>query len=141
MTLLNARAAGALRAGSALGALALAALVATPAYAQDQGTTPQSTQPQNQSQSTTGAPQAGTPAPAVPVHNANPGSSNQEIVITGSILRRTNTETPAPVTILSSETLARRGITTVTDAVRSISADNAGSIPNAFKARLFRNTW
>jgi iron complex outermembrane receptor protein len=132
MTLLNARAAGALRAGSALGALALAALVATPAYAQDQGTTPQSTQPQNQSQSTTGAPQAGTPAPAVPVHNANPGSSNQEIVITGSILRRTNTETPAPVTILSSETLARRGITTVTDAVRSISADNAGSIPNAF---------
>jgi iron complex outermembrane receptor protein len=132
MTLLNARAAGALRAGSALGALAFAALVATPAYAQDQGTTPQSTEPQNQSQSTTGAPQAGTPAPAVPVHNANPGSSNQEIVITGSILRRTNTETPSPVTILSSETLARRGITTVTDAVRSISADNAGSIPNAF---------
>jgi iron complex outermembrane recepter protein len=132
MTLLNARAAGALRAGSALGALAFAALVATPAYAQDQGTTPQSTQPQNQTQSTSGAPQAGTPAPAVPVHNTNQGSSNQEIVITGSILRRTNTETTAPVTILSSETLARRGITTVTDAVRSISADNAGSIPNAF---------
>ena len=34
--------------------------------------------------------------------------------------------------MLSSETLARRGITNVGDAVRSISADNAGSIPTAF---------
>ena len=132
MTVLNARAAGALRAGSALGALAFAALVATPAYAQDQGTTPQSTQPQDQTQATSNAPQVGTQAPAVPVHNTNAGSSNQEIVITGSILRRTSTESTAPVTVLSSESLARRGITTVTDAVRSISADNAGSIPNAF---------
>ena len=68
MTVLNARAAGALRAGSALGALAFAALVATPAYAQDQGTTPQSTQPQDQTQATSNAPQVGTQAPAVPVH-------------------------------------------------------------------------
>ncbi|MFL6722198.1 MAG: TonB-dependent receptor plug domain-containing protein [Sphingomonas sp.] len=110
------------------------ALLSTPASAQDRGTTSQSTQPQNQSQSTGGAPQAGTPAPAVPVQNVNAPSTsrNEEIVITGTLFRRTNTETPSPVTVLSSETLARRGITTVNDAVRSISADNAGSIPTAF---------
>ena len=124
----------ALRAGSALTALACAALLATPAYAQDQGSTAQSSDPTKQNQATSNAPQAGTNAAAVPVGNANAGSSNQEIVITGTIFRRTNTETPSPVTVLSSESLARRGITNVSDAVRSVSADSSGTIPNAFGA-------
>ena len=124
----------ALRAGSALTALACAALLATPAYAQDQGSTAQSSDPTKQNQATSNAPRAGTNAAAVPVGNANAGSSNQEIVITGTIFRRTNTETPSPVTVLSSESLARRGITNVSDAVRSVSADSSGTIPNAFGA-------
>ena len=128
------RAGPALRAGSALTALAFAALMATPAYAQDQGATTQSTDQSKQDQATSNAPQAGTNAAAVPVENANAGSTNQEIVITGTIFRRTNTETPSPVTVLSSESLARRGITNVSDAVRSVSADSSGTIPNAFAA-------
>ncbi len=56
----------------------------------------------------------------------------EEIVVTGSILRRTNKETPSPVTVLSAATLAKAGITTVADAIRSISADNSGTIPTAF---------
>ncbi|MBV8907882.1 MAG: TonB-dependent receptor plug domain-containing protein, partial [Sphingomonas sp.] len=115
-------------------ALAFAALYAAPAFAQDQGATTQSTDPTKQDQATSNAPQAGTNAAAVPVENANAGSSNEEIVITGTIFRRTNTETPSPVTVLSSESLARRGITNVSDAVRSVSADSSGSIPNAFAA-------
>ena len=35
------------------------------------------------------------------------------IVVTGSILRRTDTETPSPVTTLSTETLEARGVNTV----------------------------
>jgi len=124
----------ALRAGSALTALALAALMAAPAYAQDQGATTQSSDPAKQDQATSNAPQAGTNAAAVPVENANKGSANEEIVITGTIFRRTNTETPSPVTVMSSESLARRGITNVADAVRSVSADSSGTIPNAFAA-------
>ena len=109
-------------------------LFASAAYAQDTGTTAESTETQNQDQSTAGAPQAGTEAPAVPVQNANEDASRdqEEIVVTGTLFRRTNTETPSPVTVLSSESLARRGITNVNDAVRSISADNAGSIPSGF---------
>src|SRR3546814_2665416 len=37
-------------------------------------------------------------------------STDDTIVVTGSILRRTNTEAPSPVTVLSSETLQERGI-------------------------------
>lgn len=106
--------------------------VAAPAAAQDAGATPQAQDPANQDQSTGGAPQAGTEAPTVPVENANEGADKEEIVITGTMFRRTNTETPSPVTVLSSEALSRRGITNVSDAVRSISADSSGSIPNAF---------
>ena len=62
-------------------------------------------------------PNPGTPA-AGPAPNANPGSANEEIVVTGSLLRRTNTETPSPVTVLSAETLAQRGINTVGEAVQ-----------------------
>src|SRR3546814_14541749 len=42
-------------------------------------------------------------------------STDDTIVVTGSILRRTNTEAPSPVTVLSSETLQERGINTVAD--------------------------
>ena len=94
--------------GSLLATTVIAGMaVSVPAYAQDQGPTTNSTQPQNQDQATSNAPQAGTNAPATPVENANAGSTNQEIVVTGTLFRRTNTETPSPVTVLSSESRGR----------------------------------
>jgi len=57
----------------------------------------------------------------------------EEIVVTGSLFRRTDTETPSPVTVLTSENLQRAGISTAADAIRSISADGAGSIPTGFQ--------
>ena len=59
---------------------------------------------------------------------------SQTIVVTGSLFRRTNTETPSPVTVMSVETLTRAGITTAADAIRSISADGAGSIGTGFQS-------
>ena len=50
------------------------------------------------------------------------------IVVTGSILRRTNTETASPVTVLSAETLEERGLNTVAEAVQRLSANGAGTI-------------
>ncbi|WP_419808246.1 TonB-dependent receptor domain-containing protein [Sphingomonas sp.] len=65
------------------------------------------------------------------------GQSDQgadgDVVVTGSLLRRTSTETPSPVTVLTSENLSRAGITTAADAIRSISADSAGSIGTGFQ--------
>ncbi|MDZ7282826.1 TonB-dependent receptor [Sphingomonas sanguinis] len=91
-------------------------LVASPAMAQDNGTP---------AQSTTSAP-ATTDAPA---QAATPG---KDIVVTGTLFRRTNTETPSPVTVLTADSLRKAGINNVSDAVRSISADSSGSIPTAF---------
>ena len=84
----NTRVSAGWRCGTAVTAIAVAAMTATPAFAQ------------NPPADVTNAPSAQQP---VPVSNVNPGSTNSEIVITGTLLRRTNTETPSPVTILSQE--------------------------------------
>ena len=63
------------------------------------------------------------------------GQDNTEVeavVVTGSLLRRTDTATPSPVTVQTNEQLKAQGITTVADAIRSLSADNSGSVPAAF---------
>jgi len=50
------------------------------------------------------------------------------IVVTGSLFRRTNTETASPVTTLSAEALEERGINTAAEAVQRIPSNNAGTI-------------
>ena len=52
----------------------------------------------------------------------------EEVIVTGSILRRTDAETPSPVTVISSEQLEERGINTVAEAIQRLSANNAGTI-------------
>ena len=116
---------------SALSALVLAGLIGTaPAFAQDtqvQPSTSVSTPPQGDvSPAPTAAPTA-TPAPATA-----DADQPQEIVVTGSLFRRTDTETPSPVTVLTADSLAKAGINNVSDAVRSISADSSGSVPTSF---------
>ena len=64
---------------------------------------------------------------------AKDDTSSTDVVVTGSLLRRTSTETPSPVTVLTSDTLAKAGIDNINDAVRSISADSAGSISTGFQ--------
>ena len=58
--------------------------------------------------------------------------NGNDVVVTGSLLRRTSTESPSPVTVLTADTLAKAGITSVSEAIRSISADSAGSISSGF---------
>lgn len=58
----------------------------------------------------------------------------EEIIVTGSLFRRTDTETPSPVTVMTAETLQHAGITTAAEAIRSISADGAGSIGTGFQS-------
>jgi len=78
---------------------------------------------------------SGSALAADPTSAASPDASSAsvgEVVVTGSLIRRTNVETPSPVTVLTSENLTKAGITDISDAIRSISADNSGTIPNAF---------
>lgn len=77
-------------------------------------------------------------APAKPVLIAaapQPASDTAEtIVVTGSLLRRRNTETPSPVTVLTADDLEQRGLQTVQAAVQSIASNNGPALTNSFTA-------
>ncbi len=75
-----------------------------------------------------GAAQADAPAAAVD------GVELETIVVTGSRIRRTDTETASPVQILTRADIERSGKQNISDVLRSVSADNQGSLPSAFSA-------
>jgi len=100
---------GRLFAGSALSAMLVA--LASPSYAQ-----------------------TAAPAAEAPVAAADAATGGDEVVVTGTIFRRTNTETPSPVTVLTADSLQKAGIVTASDAIRSVSADSAGSIGIGFQS-------
>ncbi|MEJ7935894.1 TonB-dependent receptor [Sphingobium sp. AN558] len=56
------------------------------------------------------------------------------IVVTGSIIRRTDAETPSPVTNVTVENLDRRGISTVQEGLQRIAANNGPALTNSFSA-------
>ena len=59
-------------------------------------------------------------------------SELQEVVVTGSLIKRTDTETPAPVQILSSVDLKNTGYTSLTDVLRNLPANGQGTLNQAF---------
>jgi iron complex outermembrane receptor protein len=67
-----------------------------------------------------------------------PPGSVQQVVVTGSNVRRTDTETPSPVEVITSEDIKRSGYTTVADVLHNITANSMGSLtqsaPSAFAA-------
>lgn len=71
---------------------------------------------------------AGSPKPAAAE------TPDNTIIVTGSILRRRETATALPITSLTAQDLQSRGITTIADAVSSLSNNNAGNLPTSFSA-------
>jgi iron complex outermembrane receptor protein len=71
------------------------------------------------------APAAATP-PAATAQDDQAGAA--DIVVTGTLFRRTDTETPSPVTVLKADDLQKRGINTVAEAVQRLSANGSGAI-------------
>ena len=131
--------------GSLLASTVIAGVaVASPAYAQDasnQPTAPVTTAPgspvpgsqTSEPTETTGAPEPGQKNPT-PSQNTNaPDDYGDEIVVTGSLFpRRTTSETPSPVTVMSSESLAQRGLNTAAEAIQRVTANNAGTIQSGW---------
>src|SRR5271155_4508804 len=75
------------------------------------------------------------PAVAAFAQTNQPSADNQavpEVVVTGSILRKPLSSTADPVTTITAANLEDKGITTVTNAVQSISANGSSSLPNSF---------
>ncbi|WP_082582808.1 TonB-dependent receptor [Frateuria sp. Soil773] len=79
------------------------------------------------------APPAGNDAGQPPPQSQN-AQELQTITVTGSALPRVDVETPSPVVQISAAQIERSGLKTISDVIRAISADNSGSIPNAFTA-------
>ena len=56
----------------------------------------------------------------------------QTIVITGSLIERTATESPNPVQVISSKDLVQSGYTDISDVLRNISANGASTLSQSF---------
>ncbi|MHB8815233.1 MAG: TonB-dependent receptor plug domain-containing protein [Steroidobacteraceae bacterium] len=56
----------------------------------------------------------------------------QQVVITGSLISRTNVETPSPVQVISSKDLAQSGYTDFSDILRNVSANGASTLSQSF---------
>src|SRR6202035_5098222 len=64
------------------------------------------------------------------------GDELTTIVVTGSYIRRTDTETPSPLQVISSEEIEKSGRLTIADVIRAVSADNSGSLTQNFSGAL-----
>ena len=56
----------------------------------------------------------------------------QEVVVTGSLIRRTDTETPSPVQIISAQDLRNSGFTSVAEVLHNLAANGAGTLNQAY---------
>ena len=77
----------------------------------------------------------GMPAQAQNTDDPNTPSvskGTEEIIITGSRLRRTGTETPSPVQILSSEDLHQSGYTSAQEVLSNLTANGQGTLSQGF---------
>lgn len=61
-------------------------------------------------------------------------TQGEDIVVTGSILRRTDTETPSPVTVVSTEALDQRGISSIQEGIQQLVSNNGPALTNSFTA-------
>ncbi|MCT8001548.1 TonB-dependent receptor [Sphingomonas sanguinis] len=119
---------GKLRLGISTAALLTA--IAAPAYGQ-QAAPAQTADTADQN--------AAAPAPAeqdVQIKRAAPAPATAQgatVIVTGTLFRDSNASSISPVTVVSSNVMQRANITTAQDAIRSVSADSAGSISTGFR--------
>jgi iron complex outermembrane recepter protein len=63
---------------------------------------------------------------------ASTGPQLQEIIVTGSLIKRTDIETPSPVQLISNTEMLQMGYTNVSDVLRNLSAAGQGSLSQSF---------
>jgi iron complex outermembrane receptor protein len=71
-------------------------------------------------------------AGAQQANSASQSPELQEIVVTGSLIKRTDTETPSPVQIITSQDLKDSGYTQVSDVLRNLAANGSGTLNQGF---------
>src|SRR5215469_2398755 len=56
----------------------------------------------------------------------------ETVVVTGTLIGHNDLQTPSPIQVISAGDIQAQGLTSTADVVRSISADNAGSLSDSF---------
>jgi iron complex outermembrane recepter protein len=81
---------------------------------------------------TAGAADAGGPTRG----GSPPDATLETIVVTGSYIRRTDTESPSPVDVITAEDILKRGMTNIADVIHSLSSDNSGTLTQNFSGAM-----
>ena len=64
---------------------------------------------------------------------SQPSSQNLErVTVTGSNIRRTDSETPSPVQVISEAEIKKSGYTSISEVLQTLTANGAGTLSNAF---------
>jgi iron complex outermembrane receptor protein len=71
-------------------------------------------------------------APPQATTAASDESQLQEVIVTGSLIRRTESETPSPMQIVTAKDIEDSGYTTISDVLRNISANGQGTLSQSF---------
>ena len=86
--------------------------------------------------STAALAQSATPAVdcAANPNDASCVEDNRQIVVTGSIVRNPAAATASPVTSITADDLTKRGLSSVADALQTLTANNAGTAPPSWSS-------
>jgi len=106
--------------------------IAGPAYAQDATTTVQdpTNAPGATSQEEAQSPAAPATADATPTEQ----EAGEAIIVTGTITRNPAAATASPVVSVTADDIQKRGISTVTEYVQTLTANNAGTVPPSWSS-------
>ena len=56
----------------------------------------------------------------------------QQVIVTGSRIERSDTDTPSPVQVITSQQIANSGLTSISDVLHALTSDGAQNIPASF---------
>ena len=71
-----------------------------------------------------------------PAASASSATTLEPITVTGSYIRRTNTESPSPITTINADDIEKSGLNSISDVIKTISADNSGTLSQAFSGAM-----
>ncbi|MGH8336408.1 MAG: TonB-dependent receptor plug domain-containing protein, partial [Gammaproteobacteria bacterium] len=79
---------------------------------------------------------AGATDSSGPTRDAATPATLEAIVVTGSYIRRTDTESPSPVDIINADDILKSGKTTIADVIKTLSSDNSGTLTSNFSGAM-----
>jgi iron complex outermembrane recepter protein len=79
---------------------------------------------------------AAADAKGPPREGADSGPVLEEILVTGSYIRRTDTESPSPVDVINAEDIVKSGKNSIADVIHSLSSDNSGTLTENFSGAM-----